>query len=135
VNSFDEVAPFVVLQNPNTPSPVVELTDELLANPDSLSPDALEQLLFQSLVNNVPVVTPVKPVDAPPQITGKVYRLTRYHLGHPEGTLLYPFSGYDYGCSSDDTLATGVHHFSLSLDPNGGYPCLSVSLNDIEEVA
>lgn len=39
-----------------------------------------------------------------------------------KGTTVYSCSGYDYGCSNDDTRMTGVKHSSFTLDPEGGYP-------------
>lgn len=37
----------------------------------------------------------------------------------------------DYGCARDDTLALGIEHTSVTLDPDGGYPFFTVPVRDL----
>jgi hypothetical protein len=35
-------------------------------------------------------------------------------MGHPVGTICYPFTGHDYGCAREDTRETGVAHVAMT---------------------
>ena len=63
-----------------------------------------------------------------------IYRLKRERLGWPAGTLVYPLKMHDYGLASDDTRATGIEHISVTQDPTGGYPSITATYDDLEEV-
>ncbi|TPG59983.1 hypothetical protein [Ewingella americana] len=52
----------------------------------------------------------------------------------PAGTVVYDLRGPDYGCANQDTQNTGIKHISVTLDPTGDYPGLSVSMYDLQQI-
>ena len=48
------------------------------------------------------------------------------------GDTLYRYPAPDYGCSADDTRATGVKHWSMTFSPEGAYPFFTVPTNDLK---
>lgn len=50
------------------------------------------------------------------------------------GTAVYSCKYHDYGLASDDTAATGIPHISVTLSPEGEYPCFTVPERDLEAV-
>lgn len=62
------------------------------------------------------------------------YKLLRrnYHL--EAGVTLYKCKLTDYGLASQDTRQFGFQCISVTQDPNGGHPCYSVAVHDLEEV-
>jgi hypothetical protein len=62
------------------------------------------------------------------------YRLKNDRFDWPAGTIVYPLLNYDYGLACADTRATGIEHISVTQDPAGGYPSVTVTHADIEEV-
>ena len=50
------------------------------------------------------------------------------------GTVVYDATGYDYGCSSDDTRETGIQHVSVTLNENGDYPFFTIPREDLQAV-
>lgn len=63
------------------------------------------------------------------------YRLKRERLGWPAGTIVYRLKNHDYGLARDDTRATGIDHISVTQDPAGGYPSITATYDDLEEIA
>lgn len=67
----------------------------------------------------------------------KEYVLTEDHsLGdttYNRGLTIYRAEKYDYGLASDDTRMTGIEHWSMTLDPAGGYPTFTVPVNKMRE--
>lgn len=60
------------------------------------------------------------------------FRLKQDRFEHKVGTIVVPYEGYDYGCSSDDRRTTGLEHRAMSLD--GGTPFFTVPERDLERV-
>lgn len=60
------------------------------------------------------------------------YTLKRQRFILPAGTVVYAYTGHDYGCVGDDNRATGTLHMAVTLDPNGGPPFFTVPLRDLE---
>jgi len=50
------------------------------------------------------------------------------------GDAVFYCRGHDYGCASDDTAMTGIHHVSVTLDENGDYPFFTIPREDIKGV-
>jgi GH25 family lysozyme M1 (1,4-beta-N-acetylmuramidase) len=68
---------------------------------------------------------------------GKAYRIKRADRAASEvdvGTIVRHCTGHDYGCANDDTRETGIHHVSVTLDPEGGYPFFTIPREDLEVV-
>ena len=63
----------------------------------------------------------------------RAFRLKTKGLA-PEGTICFPFGGYDYGLASDDTRATGREHRSFTLKTFGGPPSFTHPVDDLEEI-
>jgi len=55
-----------------------------------------------------------------------MYILNQAHGEYPKGTVVFPCSFHDYGCSSDDTRSTGIHQESVTLSANGDYPFFTI---------
>lgn len=51
------------------------------------------------------------------------------------GTIVYRCAKYDYGLANDDTRLTGIQHTSVTLKPDGDYPCFTVPTADLERSA
>ena len=51
------------------------------------------------------------------------------------GSTVYSIRGWDYGLASDDTRATAIHHTSVTLDPDGGYPSFTIPTNHLERIS
>lgn len=51
-----------------------------------------------------------------------------------EGMTVYKSAKHDYGCASDDTRITGVHHISVTLKEDGDYPFFTHPLHLLQEV-
>ena len=49
------------------------------------------------------------------------------------GTVVYEFTGYDYGLARDDTRFSGIRHISVTLNENGERPCFTIPFYDLEE--
>jgi hypothetical protein len=67
----------------------------------------------------------------------KQYRLLTDSTTEPKatkGTVVQKCRMHDYGCASDDTRITCVHHISLTLDVDGGYPFFTHPFKDLEEI-
>jgi hypothetical protein len=50
------------------------------------------------------------------------------------GATVYRCTGYDYGCSSEDTRRLGLEHVSVTLDPTGAYPFFTIPRADLRPV-
>lgn len=50
------------------------------------------------------------------------------------GTIVFVCTKHDYGCANDDTRATGKHHTSMTLDPEGDYPFFTHPTEQLTEV-
>ena len=48
------------------------------------------------------------------------------------GATVYACKGYDYGSANDDTRRMNIHHLSVTLDPDGGYPFFTIPACDLE---
>lgn len=59
------------------------------------------------------------------------YKTTEDRFEHPEGTIVYPCTKYDYGAANDDTDATGIYHISVSLNEDGSYPFFTIPQDDL----
>lgn len=64
----------------------------------------------------------------------KHYRLKADRFEHKAGTVVYPFDGYDYGCTGDDVRATGKPHTTITLAAYGGHPFFTVPTEDLEDL-
>ena len=67
----------------------------------------------------------------------RAYVLTKDYHTSPSakaGTVVYELCKADYGLSRDDTVATGVHHVSVTLDPTGDYPFFTYPSHLLKEV-
>lgn len=53
---------------------------------------------------------------------------------HKAGTTVYSCLRADYGCASDDSHATGEEHTTVTLDPTGDYPFITVPRTWLREV-
>jgi hypothetical protein len=62
------------------------------------------------------------------------FRLKIARFEHPAGTLCYRCTKHDYGLDADDTRATGIEHWSMTLDPSGDYPFFTVPITALERV-
>ncbi len=56
--------------------------------------------------------------------------------GHADGdvtteTVVYDLKYHDYGSANDDTRHTGIHHVSVTKDPEGDYPFFTVPKQDL----
>lgn len=49
-----------------------------------------------------------------------------------KGATVFACAKHDYGCASDDTRITGVHHVSVTKDPGGDYPFFTVPFKDLK---
>lgn len=49
------------------------------------------------------------------------------------GETLYRYSGWDYGCSNDDTRLLGVRHIAVTKAADGSGPFLTIPLEDLTE--
>jgi len=70
----------------------------------------------------------------------KAYKLLSPAHKHPAETICYYCRKNDYGCASDDTRETDIHHVSMTLNADGDYPFFTVPLHHLalatqEEVA
>lgn len=64
-----------------------------------------------------------------------MYRLKIDRFGHTAGTIVYDSRKYDYGLANDDTRLFGIEHVSVTLEPDGDYPCFTVPKHDLEEMS
>jgi hypothetical protein len=48
-----------------------------------------------------------------------------------EGDTVFYCTGPDYGCATDDTVMTSIHHVSVTRDPTGAYPFFTIPREDI----
>lgn len=51
------------------------------------------------------------------------------------GDTVYYCVGHDYGTAAEDTRRLGVHHVSMTRDPDGNYPFFTIPRKDLKEVA
>ena len=55
------------------------------------------------------------------------YTLSKDHWGVPARTILFRCKLPDYGCASDDMRSSGgEEHWSMTRDPDGGYPFIII---------
>ena len=64
----------------------------------------------------------------------KMYKLLQERFEHEAGIIVYDSAQYDYGLSRDDTNATGIHHISVTTDPNGDYPFFTVPVDHLQKL-
>jgi hypothetical protein len=64
----------------------------------------------------------------------QAYTLLRPHWSIRAGKTVFKLKGWDYGCASDDSRATGEKHISITLNPDGSPPGYSVPMHDLEEI-
>jgi hypothetical protein len=50
------------------------------------------------------------------------------------GVIVFGLKGFDYGLASDDTRHFGIKHVSVTLSPDGDYPCFTIPEKDLEEI-
>jgi len=62
------------------------------------------------------------------------YELLQERLGIDAGTIVYALRVHDYGLANDDTREEGIQHYSVTQDPNGGYPSITVTMEMIQEL-
>lgn len=62
------------------------------------------------------------------------FELTQVRFGHKAGTVVYEWTGHDYGCARDDTMATNKPHRSVSL-VNGEHPFFTVPNEHLKAIA
>jgi len=56
----------------------------------------------------------------------QAYTLLQPRFSIPAGTRVYAFRYHDYGCAADDTAIFGERYTTVTLDPDGGYPFVTV---------
>lgn len=60
------------------------------------------------------------------------YRLKKERFGRPKGTIVMPFTGYDYGLARDDTFATGEYH--VTVYEEGSEKFFTIPHHDLERI-
>lgn len=50
------------------------------------------------------------------------------------GETVYLCRGYDYGCASDDTRATGIEHVSVTYKEDGEYPFFTIPRGALRKI-
>lgn len=63
-----------------------------------------------------------------------MYQLKTNKFGHAKGTRVYLLVNTDYGSASMDSLFTQIPHISVTVDPKGNYPYITVAVHDLEEI-
>jgi len=67
----------------------------------------------------------------------KMYKLlsdSKIDASAKAGMTAYDIRGYDYGLARDDTDITGIHHISVTLSDDGGYPSFTIPVSDLEVI-
>ncbi len=59
---------------------------------------------------------------------------SKINLSAVAGTIVYACRGPDYGLAGDDTRHTGVPHRSVTLNPDGDYPCFTHPIREMKNV-
>ncbi|OOG85691.1 hypothetical protein B0E42_12875 [Pseudomonas sp. A25(2017)] len=63
------------------------------------------------------------------------YKMLQDSVINPDvklGSLVYDCVEEDFGCAKAESDFTGLPHISVTLDPDGGYPCFVAPLGILE---
>lgn len=64
----------------------------------------------------------------------KSYKLLSNRFDTNAGTVVYEYTGYDYGLCRDDEQATGEEHIVVTENKNGDTPFFTVPISQIIEI-